>query len=153
MKIKNQRDFWAGLLFAVAGVVFAIGASGHVLGSSDQPGPGFFPLLLGLLLALLGCLLIFKALTFETDDGAPVGSIGWRALIVVCGSLAVGGLLLPQLGMLLTVALLVWLLGHATQRLALRRWLLLSATSALLVWIVFVGLAGLPIPLWPAVSA
>ncbi len=149
MKIKNHRDFWSGLLFVAAGLVFAIGASGHPLGNSHEPGAGFFPLLLGLLLALLGCLLVFKALTFETDDGAPVGEIGGRVLIVIAGSIAVGGIVLPHLGLVATAALLVLLIGQATARLPWRQWLILSVASTALSWVAFVWFAGLPIPLLP----
>lgn len=152
MKIKNQQDFWAGLFFIAAGLAFTIGASNLALGSSAQPGPAFFPLLLGLALDLLGCLMIFKALTFETDDGRPVGAIAWRALLVVIGSVLLGGWLLPWLGMLLTAALLCALFGLAAGRLSLRRWLTMSGVSMALSWFAFIVLAESQIPLWPGLA-
>jgi hypothetical protein len=54
MKIKNQRDFWAGMMFLVTGVAFAWGATAYHFGSSARPGPAYFPFGLGVLLALLG---------------------------------------------------------------------------------------------------
>ena len=46
MKIKSQRDFFSGLMFIVAGVVFAIGATNYSMGTSAKPGAGYFPLIL-----------------------------------------------------------------------------------------------------------
>ena len=54
MKIKSQKDFWSGLMFIVAGVGFAIGATNYSFGTSARPGPGYFPFGLGILLATAG---------------------------------------------------------------------------------------------------
>ena len=54
MKIKSQRDFWSGLMFLVVGIGFAIGASDYSLGTSARPGPGYFPLILSVIMAILG---------------------------------------------------------------------------------------------------
>ena len=150
MKIKNHQDFWAGLLFVGVGLLFAIGASNHQLGDSRAPGPGYFPLLLGLLLIALGCLLNFKALTFETDDGAPIGCIAWRRLSVVVGSILLAGLFLPQFGMLASIPVLVYLLGLASGRFSALRWITTSLVSAAACWLVFVYLLSLPVALLPA---
>ncbi len=152
MKIKSHQDFWAGLLFVAVGLLFAIGASNHDLGDSRQPGSGYFPLLLGLLLVGLGCLLNFKALTFETDDGGPIGAIGWRGLLLVVGSVVLAGVILPRLGLLLTIPLLLLPLGLAAGRFSLPRWLAASLVSAGSCWLIFVHLLGLPIALLPAAS-
>ncbi len=150
MKIKNHRDFWAGLLFVAVGLLFAIGASNHDLGDSREPGTGYFPLLLGLLLIALGCLVNFKALTFETDDGGPIGAIDWRALSLVLVAIVGAGFALPELGMLPTIPLLVLLLALASGRFSLLPWIALSMACAALCWLVFVHLLGLPLVLLPA---
>jgi hypothetical protein len=61
MKIKSQKDFWSGLMFVVVGLGFAAGATNYNFGSSARPGPGFFPFGLGILLAVLGAMILFKA--------------------------------------------------------------------------------------------
>ena len=53
MKIKSQRDFWSGLMFLVLGAAFALGSTRYAMGSPARPGPGYFPLLLSLLMAML----------------------------------------------------------------------------------------------------
>ena len=39
--IQSQKDFFAGLLYAVVGGAFAIGATGYNLGTAARMGPGF----------------------------------------------------------------------------------------------------------------
>ena len=46
MKIKSQKDFFAGLMFMGVGVAFAWGATTYNVGNGARMGPGYFPLLL-----------------------------------------------------------------------------------------------------------
>ena len=50
MNIKSQKDFFAGLFYTVAGTAFAYGATNYNVGTGARMGPGYFPLLLGILL-------------------------------------------------------------------------------------------------------
>jgi hypothetical protein len=56
MKIKNQKDFWSGLMFVALGLGFAWGATSYSFGSSARPGPAYFPFGLGILMAIIGAL-------------------------------------------------------------------------------------------------
>ena len=91
MKIKSQRDFWSGLMFLVVGVGFAAGATNYSMGTSARPGAGYFPLILSTILAIMGAVVLFKALTIETEDGEPIGSIAWRPLIIIVLAITVFG--------------------------------------------------------------
>jgi len=74
VKIKSQKDFFSGLLFTVVGASFAYGATSYTIGTGARMGPGYFPLMLGVILALIGAVILFKALVVETPTGDPVGS-------------------------------------------------------------------------------
>lgn len=152
MKIKNHRDFWAGLLFLVAGIGFSIMASNLTLGGSADPGPGFFPLLLSLLMTLLGCLIIFKSLTFETDDGGPIGPVAWQPLTAIFGSVVVFGFAAPVVGVLLILPAVAFIIGRAFGglRQALLTGLLTGVLTAGLGWVVFTLILGVPLPMLPA---
>jgi hypothetical protein len=78
LKIKSERDFWSGVMFIVVGVAFALGARYYSFGSSARPGPGYFPFGLGILMAILGGMVLFKAVTVDTEDGEPIGAWAWR---------------------------------------------------------------------------
>ena len=54
MKVKNAKDFWAGIMFAALGVFFIVFAQENEMGSAAHMGPAFFPTLLGGLLSVIG---------------------------------------------------------------------------------------------------
>ena len=101
MIIKSQKDFFSGLLYACVGGAFAIGATGYKIGTSARMGPGFFPLLLGVILALIGLFIMFKAMVVKTPNGDKIGKWAWKPLFfIIAGNLLFGILLggLPSLG-------------------------------------------------------
>ncbi len=153
MKIKSQRDFWSGLLFLLVGLAFAWGATEYNFGSSAKPGPGYFPFGLGILLALLGGLVLFKAVTIESPGSDPIGAIAWRPLLVIVGAIAMFGLALPKLGLVLTLPLLIFVSSLAGDEFhwkdALISALVLTAGS----WVIFVWGLKLTIPVWPVFLA
>jgi hypothetical protein len=150
VKIKSQKDFLSGLVFILAGITFAIGALNYSFGASAHPGPGYFPFGLGLLLALLGAVVLFKALTIETEDGEPIGRIAWKPLVVIAGSVAVFGLALPRLGMAVSLPLLVLLCSLAGDEFHWRDVLINAVVLTVGCWVVFIWGLKLTIPLWPA---
>ncbi|NCW01579.1 MAG: tripartite tricarboxylate transporter TctB family protein, partial [Betaproteobacteria bacterium] len=54
MKIKNYRDFWAGILFMAFGLAFIVFARDYNMGTAAKMGPAYFPTVLGGLLSVLG---------------------------------------------------------------------------------------------------
>ena len=62
MRIKSQKDFFAGLLYMVIGIAFAWGATTYNIGDGARMGPGYFPLLLGVILAIIGGIVMARAL-------------------------------------------------------------------------------------------
>ena len=149
MKIKSQRDFWSGLMFIVAGAVFAVGATNYSMGSSARPGPGYFPLILSVLMAILGAVVLFKALTIETDDGDPIGAFAWRPLIVIVAAIAVFGLALPRLGMLITVPILIFITSLAGDEFHWKGVLINALVLTVGAWAIFIWGLKLTIPLYP----
>jgi hypothetical protein len=149
VKIKSQKDFWSGLLFVVAGLAFAIGSLNYAFGSSLRPGPGFFPLILGMLLAITGGLVLFKALTFEVEGGDPIGAWAWRPVLAIVGGLAVVGLALPVIGLVPAVPLLVALAGFAGGSVRWKSLLVQCIVLTPAAWLLFVVALGWPLPLWP----
>lgn len=149
MKIKSQRDFCSGLMFLSMGVLFAWGATEYPFGTSARPGPGYFPFGLGILLALLGALILFKALTLESEGGDPIGAIAWRPLVVIVVAIALFGVALPRLGLACTLPLLITLSSLAGREFRWRDVLLSSAVLTVGSWALFILGLKLSIPLWP----
>ncbi|HEV8312869.1 MAG TPA: tripartite tricarboxylate transporter TctB family protein [Burkholderiaceae bacterium] len=149
MKIKSQRDFWSGLMFLVTGIVFAWGATTYSFGSSANPGPGYFPFGLGILLALLGGIVLFKSLTIETEGGEPVGKFAWKPLITIVGAVTLFGFILPRLGMVLSLPLLILITSLAGDEFHWKDVLVNSIVLTLGSWAIFILGLKLVIPVWP----
>ena len=149
MKIKSQKDFWSGLMFVATGLGFAWGAQFYSFGTSARPGPGYFPLGLGLLLAGLGALTLFEALTIETDDGEPIGSFAWKPMVVIIGAIVLFGLLLPRLGLIIALPVLVVSSALAGDEFHWGEALINSVVLAVGSWAIFILGLKLVIPLWP----
>jgi hypothetical protein len=152
VKIKSQREFWSGLMFVVVGIAFAWGATGYRFGESARPGPGYFPFGLGLLLAALGAIVLFKSLTIETAEGDPVGAFAWRPLLCIFGTVALFGWSLPHLGLFVALPVLVVLAALAGAEFHWGEALISAALLTVGSWVVFVWGLKLTIPLWPSLA-
>ena len=149
MKIKSQKDFWSGLMFIVVGVAFAWGALNYSFGSSARPGPAYFPFGLGILMAILGGVVLFSALTIETEDGDPIGPWAWRPLLVIVGAVAGFGIILPKLGMAASLPLLVFVAAIAGDEFHWKDAIINATVLTIGSWAIFIKGLGLTIPLWP----
>ena len=88
-------------MFVAVGMGFALGRDELQLRRSrPAPGPGYFPFGLGVLMAMLGAVVLFKALTIETEGGDPVGDFAWRPLaLIIVGTVVLFGWRCRRLGM------------------------------------------------------
>ena len=152
MKIKSERDFGSGLMFTAVGLVIAVGARHYHIGGSVNPGPGYIPLLLGALLAMLGGVVLFKSLTIETEGGDAIGDIAWRPLLAIVGGVVVFGGVLPRLGIVITVPLLVVIASLASTPFKWKGVLAQAVLLTLAAWLIVVLGLKLNIPLWPMFS-
>lgn len=152
MKIKHERDFWSGLMFIVTGLAFAAGAIiNYNFGSSARPGPGYFPFGLGVLMAILGGVVAFKALTVESgDDSHRIGVVAWRPFTVITGAVVLFGWALPTLGLLIALPLLVFVASLGGDEFHPVESAINAAILTFFSWLVFIKGLGLVIPLLPS---
>jgi len=157
MNIKSQKDFFSGLMFMVVGVAFAWGASTYTIGNGARMGPGYFPLLLGILLAIMGGLIAFKALVVETMDGDPIGKFAWKPLFfIILANLVFGACIgglpsigLPPMGLIVGIYLLTIIASNAGDEFSLKGVLVLATILAALSYVAFILLLKLQFPVWP----
>jgi hypothetical protein len=158
VNLKNQKDFFSGLLFMAIGVGFAWSASHYSIGNAAKMGPGYFPLLLGALLTVLGGVLVFKALVFETEDGGRIGPWAWRPVVfIVLANLVFGVLIgglssvgIPPMGLVLAIFAVTILSAKAGSEFRWKEVLVLALVLALGSYLTFVVLLKLQIAIWPA---
>ena len=150
MKIKSEKDFWSGLIFILVGAAFAYGATNYSFGSSARPGPAYFPFGLGVLMSILGAMVLFKALTFEVEGGDKIGPWAWKPLVMITGTVAIFGWMLPHMGMFVALPILVIVAAMAGDQFHWKDALVISVVLTAGCWFIFIWGLKLTIPLWPA---
>ena len=158
MNIKSQKDFFSGLVFVIVGVAYAMGATNYKLGDGARMGPGYFPLLLGVLLAILGVVVMFKAMVVQTMDGDKIGKFAWRPLFfIIAANLSFGILLgglpsikFPSFGLIVAIYALVPIAALAGDEFKLKEVLVLATILAALSYFAFIYALKLQFPVWPS---
>jgi len=158
VKIKSQKDFFSGLVFVVVGVAYALGATNYKIGDGARMGPGYFPLLLGVLLAILGVVVMFKAMVVETMDGDKVGKFAWKPLFfIIAANLSFGVLLgglpsikFPSFGLIVAIYALVPIAAMAGDEFKLKEVLVLATILAATSYFAFIYALKLQFPVWPS---
>ena len=147
MKIKNPKDFWSGLIFIAFGLFFFLTARNYEMGTARRMGAGYFPTILGGLIVLLGSIVFLRSLVLK---GGDVPSISLRPLFVITISLIIFGYLLRPLGMVPSLALLVFLSAYVGHEFKFKEVLFLSVALIILSVLVFNMGLGLYFPIWPS---
>jgi hypothetical protein len=161
MKIQSQKDFFAGLMFLGTGAAFAIGAATYTVGEGARMGPGYFPLVLGVLLAGLGLFVVFEALVVKTEDGEKIGPWAWKPLAYIIGANVLFGVLLaglpklhiPAMGLILAIYGLTFVAALAGEEFNAKEVAVLATVLAVGSYLAFVVLLRLQFPVWPTFIA
>lgn len=158
MQIKSQKDFFSGLMFMIVGAAFAWGATQYSLGTGARMGPGYFPMLLGVLLAILGAIITFKALVVETVGGDRIGKWAWKPLFFIIGAnvlfgVCLGGIPpigLKPLGLIVGIYVVTFVASMAEAGWKVKNTFILATLLAVLSYGAFIKLLNLQFPVWPA---
>jgi len=149
MRIKNFKNFCAGLLFILFGVAFTWGATRYSMGSAAKMGPGYFPLILGGLLSILGGIIFVRSLVNRSGDGR-VGQILLKPGVLVFGSIAAFALLLKTAGLVVSIFALILVASFASREARFRDSLISAVLLCAVSLAIFVYGLNLQIPVWPA---
>ena len=143
---KATKDLLAGGIFVAFGLAFAGRSATYDLGTTLRMGPGYFPLVLGSLLAVLGILVIVKG--FVAGEGEDVGPIPWRSAVLLVAAVGFFGVTVRGLGLvpsLLVTTLLSAFAGHRTGVVAAA---VIAAGLTILCILIFVTALQLRLPLF-----
>jgi len=144
--VRLGKDFFAGLLFIVFGVLALAIGTRYPLGSTARMGPGYFPVMIGGLLTLIGIVVAARGVQIKSE---VVTRLAFKPLVLVLAAVLLFASTIERLGLALAV-LAVVVVGY----LANARWrrlellilaLILTAGSVL---IFHYGLK-LPFKVWP----
>ena len=157
MNIKSQKDFFSGLMFMGVGAAFAWGATTYNVGEGARMGPGYFPLMLGILMAILGIAVTFKSLVVETEGGDKMGKWAWKPLVYIIAANLLFGILLgglpsiklPAMGMIAGIYALTFVASMAEAGWKVKNTFILATVLAAGSYVAFVVVLKLQFAVWP----
>lgn len=147
MARRDYTDLIAGALLTIVGVAVALYAMRYQMGNSARMGPGYFPTVLGYLLAFLGVLVMLPALRRQ----GHLPEVHWRPLLAILCGITGFGLTVRGFGIVPATFLLVGISVFAQHKVRLLHTLLLGVGLSVLGVLVFIEGLGVILPVfnWP----
>lgn len=143
--VIDRANVLCGAIFIAFGIYFGLNALGMELGTAFRMGPGFFPLVLAVILILLGLAIAIPAFRVE---GEPVGSLPIRGMIFILPAPVLFALTLKGLGFVPSIFLATLLASFASTRMRVPTALIIAALMTAFTTAVFIYGLGLPFRLF-----
>ncbi|MEW6452962.1 MAG: tripartite tricarboxylate transporter TctB family protein [Pseudomonadota bacterium] len=147
MHIRAPKDFWSGIMFIAFAATALLAARGYSLGAVGKMGPGYFPVLLGSVLAFIGFILVARSFVIS---GEALTHIQVLPLVIIAAAVVLFGVLLQPLGLVISLALVTIVSAVASRESKPLEVAALTCVMAAFAVGVFVYGLRLPLPLWPA---
>jgi hypothetical protein len=144
-RIKDQKDFWSGILFVAFGCAGLWIGRDYAVGTVVRMGPGFFPMMMSVALIGIGGFLVARSLVVA---GEPIERIALWPQLLILGAIVAFGLLIERIGLAVAVMAVAAVSGVAAQGLRWFELVALSLAMSALSVALFVYLLGQPIPVW-----
>jgi len=145
LKNKDLRDIIGGLGLAAIGLFAVIYGQRYEFGDLNRMGPGYFPVALGAILAVLGVLI---ALPAYFRRGEPI-TVAWKTFALVMASIVVFAFTLKLLGLVFASAIAVLVASLADHAPGWKWRLATAAGIAAITWLVFKLGLSMVLPTWP----
>lgn len=146
IKIRNSKDFYAGLIFIFFGGIALFVARNYPMGTAARMGAGYFPCVLGGILTILGLIITVRSLWMY---GEKFETWAWRPLLCVLGAVLGFSFLVDPLGLILATLVLVVISSLGGFEFNILEVVVLYLVLAALVVSVFKYGLGIPISVWP----
>lgn len=147
MKIKNQEDFWAGLMFVGFGVLAIYMSQDYPMGTASRMGPGYFPTWLGGIMLVLGAIVTLLAIR-PSSPVTVVKGFAWKAAILLSIGFLVFGWGVDHIGFIPSLIAITIITSAAGQRFRIVEVLILSVVLTAGAVGIFIYGVELPFPLF-----
>jgi hypothetical protein len=104
--MRLTKDLLSGVMFLAFGAGAAVIAHGYNFGTPVRMGSGFFPVVIGVIVAILGLLMVVRSLLGPASD-ETVGTLQFRPVFFISAAIVVFGLLIEDAGLLASLAALI----------------------------------------------
>jgi hypothetical protein len=144
----RSKNFLSGLMMMAFGLGAVWQAFSYRLGTSTQMGPGYFPMMLGIGLSVIGLFLAAGAV-LRPDGESKVEPVRAKTLLLPLAAVILFGLLIQPAGLVVALAVLVALARLASPDFRLRELAAMVVVIGVVVTAIFVFGLSIPIRLWP----
>ena len=141
--IRHPKDFWIGVIFIAIGLGAVFTRGDLNIGTSFRMGPAFFPVVLGILLAVIGAAGVLRSFF---RHGEPMEKLHLKPLALVTVAVVLFGIFMRGAGLVPAAAVLVLVSAYASPKFRWKEVALLAAGLAAFAYVLFIKLLGLPIP-------
>lgn len=138
---RDKTDLAAGLLLMAAAAFFGWQVLDLEIGTSLRMGPGYFPMVLSILLFILGALVALKS---AGRAGEPFGRISWRGMAFILPAPVFFGLTVRGLGFVPALFITTLIAAQASVRMRPLPALVLAVVVTALSTLIFSYGLGLP---------
>ena len=151
MNIRNQKDFFSGLLFIAIGTFFAVFSWKYDIGTAKEIGPGYFPLILGIVLIFLGLIVLLLSLVTHGEK-VRLDKWQWKPFLLLGMAIIGFAFAMPTLGFIAAVAILVVVSMFAyTGNRSVKEIVLVTVGFTTFAWLIFVVGLGLNLQVLPKI--
>jgi hypothetical protein len=146
IRTRNSKDLYAGLIFFLFGISSVLISRNYPMGTAARMGAGYFPSILGGILAIIGVGIAMRGLWFKVEAVRP---FALRPLFLVLGAVLAFALLLESLGLVAATLALIVISCLGGREFRLREVVVLFLLLTALAVGVFVYGLGIPFKVWP----
>ena len=144
LELRSNKDFWSGVMFFLTGAGAILVARHYPFGSTLRMGPGYFPIVLSVILMVFGVYVMLRGLR---KSEKIQGNWSIRALIVLPFSMALFGILMELAGFIPALTALVFVSAASGREFKFKEVLLLTLFLGVISVAMFIWGLGLPYPL------
>jgi hypothetical protein len=141
---SSIKDLLAGLIFIGFGLAFGYASLTYDVGTALRMGPGYFPLVLAGIVALLGIIIVVQAFMAGSDE-TPLERVPWLGVILILGSLIFFGVTVRGLGLAPSLFVTTFMSAFASQKTGLFGALAIAAVIVTICMLIFIVALGLPL--------
>jgi hypothetical protein len=146
IKIPIGKDFYSGVVFISFGLTAMLVARNYPVGTADRMGPGYFPVIVGGMLTLLGLVIAVVALWRSSE---AIKLEGLRALLLVHGGVLAFAAVINPLGLVLALLVLIVISCLGSQEFRIPEVITLYLVLTAMALGLFVYGLGLSFKVWP----
>jgi hypothetical protein len=139
---RDYNDIIGGVLMIIGGTWFSLHGLQYSMGTLRRMGPAYFPVCIGITVALFGVLLLLPAL--RRPGGFPKPE--WRPMAAICIAILAFAIGIDRLGLVPATVVLTILAALAERRPPLLPTAILAVALAAIAVLVFTQGLGIPLP-------